>query len=605
MVMGKPPLLSLRDIAVGYGGSPLFTGAELHLARGDRACLIGRNGSGKSTLMRIAAGALESDAGTIYREPGLAVGWLEQEPRFAAGETVIDYIAGGGAPAHAVKAALSEFTLDPVQELGSLSGGEGRRAALARVFAGAPDLLLLDEPTNHLDLAAIEALERRLIDFRGALLVISHDRKFLANVTNRMFWLERGRLRTADRGFSHFDDWREETLHAEQRALEKLDAKLASEAHWLLHGVTARRKRNQGRMERLEQMRAQRATLIGGRGKLRMQSEEGDIRSKLVIEAERIGMSFARDGDVREVLRDFSTMIVRGDKIGIVGPNGAGKTTLLKLLIGALPPVRGRVSIAKHLALSYFDQRREQLDSSKTMRDILCPQGGDTVLVAGRSRNLRGYLKDFLFDPRQADSSIGLLSGGERNRLLLAKALAVRADLLVLDEPTNDLDTDTLDLLADILAEYSGTLLMVSHDRDFLDRTVMSTILVPGDATATEYAGGYSDAIQQRAGTARPLAKRARTADPMPESRSTPRIRRLSYNEQRELDLLPERIAALEREIAELEHSMGDRDLFTRDPELFRRSATRLERARPELEQAEHRWLELEDRRTAESGTGS
>jgi ATP-binding cassette subfamily F protein uup len=599
--MAPPPILSLRDISAGFAGPPLFTGAELHLARGDRACLIGRNGSGKSTLMRIAAGALESDAGVIYREPGMRVGWLEQEPRFTAGQTVFEHVVAGGAAAHEARAAIAEFALDPSQSLEALSGGESRRAALARVFAAAPDLLLLDEPTNHLDIAAIQSLEQRLLAFRGALLVISHDRKFLANITNRMFWLERGRLRAAERGFAAFDEWREETLHEEERALARLDSKLASETHWLLHGITARRKRNQGRMQRLEQMRAQRAALIGGRGRMRMQSEESEARSKLVIEAEHIAMSYTRDGAALEVLRDFSTLIVRGDKIGLVGPNGAGKTTLIKLLIGELAPLRGRVTLAQHLALSYFDQRREALAPDKTLRHVLSPQGSDTVLVAGRPRNLRGYLKDFLFDPRLADAPVGLLSGGERNRLLLAKALAARADLLVLDEPTNDLDTDTLDLLADILADYAGTLLMVSHDRDFLDRTVMSTILMPGDGSATEYAGGYSDAVRQRGGGDRPAsaANRKGRAAAAEQRAAAPRARRLSYNEQRELEGLPARIAALEQEIAGLEEALADRDLFTRDSQEFRRAAERLERARPELEEAEHRWLELEEQRSA------
>jgi ATP-binding cassette subfamily F protein uup len=601
--MSGPPLLSLRNIAIGFGGPPLFAGLELHVARGDRAALVGRNGSGKSTLMKTMSGMLELDRGEIYREPGMTVGWLEQEPRFPPGQTVGDYVAAGKQPEHMVEAILAEVGLEAGRDLATLSGGEGRRAGLARVFAAPPDLLLLDEPTNHLDLAMIEWLEERLLAFRGALVVISHDRTFLANVTNRIFWLDRGKLRVAERGFAAFEDWREEVLAAEERALEKLDTKLAAEAHWLLHGITARRKRNQGRLARLEVMRAQRATLIGGRGKIKFDAREGESRSRLVIEATGIAKSVAPPGDggERVLIKDFSTLILRGDRVGIVGPNGAGKSTLIKMLIGELAPDQGRIQLAKQIALAYFDQRRQQLDPKTSLREVLCPQGGDTVFVQGRPRNVRGYLKDFLFDPRQTDSPSGTLSGGERNRLLLAKILATPADLLVLDEPTNDLDTDTLDLLEEILGDYAGTLLVVSHDRDFLDKTVSSVIVMPGDGTTTEYAGGYSEAMAQRqvAGnkpSPRAPAKPAREAEPDKPARAPAR---LSYKDQRELDLLPGRIAALEREIAELETLLADPGLYARDAALAERSMRRHAVAREELSALEHRWLELEERRAA------
>ena len=597
--MTEPPLLSLRDVTVGFGGPPLFSGIELHVARGERAALVGRNGSGKSTLMKTITGAIEKDGGAIYAEPGLRIAWLEQEPRFASGMTVADYVTAGTQPGHAVDAILAEVGLDAGRELVSLSGGEGRRAGLARVFAAPPDLLLLDEPTNHLDLAMIEWLEARLLAFGGALVVISHDRTFLANVTNRVFWMDRGKLRTSEQGFAHFEDWREEVLHAEEKALEKLDAKLAAEAHWLIYGITARRKRNQGRMERLEQMRAHRATLIGGRGKLKLEAKEGESRSRMVIDATGIGKSVAAEGGARVLLKDFSTLILRGDRVGIVGPNGAGKSTLIKLLIGELAPDQGRIQVAKHLQLAYFDQRRQQLDPTKTLREVLVPQGGDSVFVQGRPRHVRAYLKDFLFDPRQADSPSGTLSGGERNRLLLAKILATPADLLVLDEPTNDLDTDTLDLLEELLGDYTGTLLVVSHDRDFLDKTVSSVVFMPGDGTVTEYAGGFSDAMAQRRGTPakvkpKPAAPREAAPEPAKPARAPAR---LSYKDQRELDLLPERITALENEIAALEGELADADLYARDAALAERTMRRHGEAKAELAAAEDRWLALEDER--------
>jgi ATP-binding cassette subfamily F protein uup len=601
--MSAPPLLSLRDVTVGFGGAPLFSNIELHVARGERVALVGRNGSGKSTLMKTITGAVEPDGGEIYAEPGIRIGWLEQEPRFAPRITVGEYVAAGAEAGHAADAMLAEMRLPADRELATLSGGEGRRAGLARVFASPPDLLLLDEPTNHLDLAMIEWLEAKLVAFKGALIVISHDRTFLSNVTNRVFWMDRGRLRASERGFATFEDWREEVLHAEAKALEKLDVKLAAEAHWLIHGVTARRKRNQGRMERLEQMRAVRATLIGGRGKIKLEAKEGESKSRMVVDATGIGKSVpAADGGARVLLKDFSTLIVRGDRVGVVGPNGAGKSTLIRILIGELAPDQGRIQVAKHLELAYFDQRRQQLDPKKTLREVLVPQGGDSVFVQGRPRHVRAYLKDFLFDPRQADSPTGTLSGGERNRLLLAKILATPADLLVLDEPTNDLDTDTLDLLEEVLGDFSGTLLVVSHDRDFLDKTVSSVIVMPGDGTATEYAGGFTDAMAQRKGAApKAQAKRApaRAVAQAEAARPARAQMRLSYKDQRELDLLPERIAALENEIAALEATLADAGLYASDAALAERTMRRHGEAKAELAAAEDRWLALEAQRDA------
>ncbi len=602
--MSSPPLLSLRGAAIGFGGEPLFADVDLHLGRGERACLIGRNGCGKSTLMKLIVGDLELDAGERYAEPGLRIAYLAQEPAFPEGQTVAEFVAAGKHPDHMVEAILSRLDLDGGRRLDSLSGGERRRAGLAQVFTDPPDLLLLDEPTNHLDIATIQWLEDALQAFPGAALIVSHDRAFLARATNRIFWLDRGVLRTSDQGFASFDDWSEAVIEAEANEAARLDSKLADEKRWLLRGITARRKRNQGRLRRLEDMRAARAALLQDTGRIRAKIDDGEIRSRLVIEAKQIGKGFETDTGRRELVGDFSTRILRGDRIGIIGPNGAGKTTLLSMLIGNLAPDHGSVRIGKALRVSYFDQHREVLKRDATLKNTLCEGGGDTVVVSGHQRNVRAYLKDWLFDPRQAESPVASLSGGERNRLLLAKMLTLPSDLLVLDEPTNDLDMETLDLLQDILADYAGTLIVVSHDRDFLDRCVTSTIVLEGDGVVREYAGGYADYLRQRkAAPKKPrmvaedkgVPKRDATAERPPER---PRQRsRLSYKDQRELDGLPDRIAGLEAEIANLERELADADLYARDPDRFAAAAKRLDQARDDLAAAEERWLELETER--------
>ena len=605
--MAQPPLISLRDARVTFGGDPLFDGVELHLARGERAALVGRNGSGKSTLMKNIVGALELDGGERYAEPGVEIAWLEQDPVYEEGQTVFDFIALSGGEAHEVEAAITRMNLDGARDCTSLSGGEKRRTALARTFIRPPDVLLLDEPTNHLDLSTIEWLERTLNEFKGALLVVSHDRTFLTNVTNRIFWLERGSLRSADRGFAHFDDWVQETLEAEQAAARKLDAKLLDEARWLLRGVTARRRRNQGRLRKLEAMREQRAALLQTTGRVKAKIEDGEIRSKLVIEAKAIAKRFGPAGpqtvegeDGLIVVENFSTRVLRGDRIGILGPNGAGKTTLLRLLIGDMKPDQGHVRVGKQLRRAYFDQQRAQLDPKATLQSTLCGPGTDMVNVLGHLRHVRAYLKDFLFDPKKADQTVGSLSGGERNRLLLAQILSRPSDLLILDEPTNDLDMDTLDLLLDLLSDYKGTLLLVSHDRDFLDKTVSSTIAMEGNGRAVEYPGGYRDYLVQRkrppgAAPKPKPAPAARQAAKNPNASGQSRQRtQLSYKDQRELDGLPDAIAALEAEIGALETELADPTLFERDGGAFNDKATRLEHARVELDESESRWLELE-----------
>ena len=616
--MAPPPLLSLRDAAIGFGGPPLFAGLTLHIAKGDIACLVGRNGCGKSTLMKLIAGELELDAGERYAEPGLTVAYLAQEPAMTAGTCVFDWVSADIAsgrpqathPHHAVEAALSLFELDGRCDIASLSGGEQRRAALAQVFVVPPDLLLLDEPTNHLDIATIQWLEGAMQSFRGAALAVSHDRTFLANVTNSILWLEKGRLRQTGQGFGAFDDWCEQVLDKEAREAKRLDSRLKDEARWLLRGVTARRRRNQGRLRKLEEMRAARAALLADTGRIRAKIDDGEVRSKLVIEARDIAKRFGADGinsggaDSRTIVEGFSTRILRGDRIGIIGPNGAGKTTLLKMLIGELTPDSGHVRVGKALTLAYFDQQRSLLDPSATLKSTLCESGGDLVRVGGSTRHVRGYLKDWLFDPREAEARVATLSGGQGNRLMLAKVLATPSDLLILDEPTNDLDMDTLDLLQGLLADYSGTLIVVSHDRDFLDKTVSSTIVLEGDGRVKEYAGGYADYLIQRpndpAGAAvRPARKgdnRAAPEAPKTPARARPATR-LSYKDRRALDLLPGEMSALEQEIAALEAELSDRRLYGADPTRFAQAAARLEAARAELSAAEDRWLILETRR--------
>jgi ATP-binding cassette subfamily F protein uup len=604
--MVPPPLLTLADIRLRIGDRVLFDGIDLRLGTGDRACLVSRNGSGKTTLLRLLAGEIEPDSGEVFHQPGIRIAHLPQEPVFPSDATVIDHVMASGRPRHESEAALQQVDLDPDRPLHSLSGGEGRRAGLARVLAGAPDILMLDEPTNHLDLTTIEWLERTLREFPGALLVVSHDRTFLKAVSNRTLWLERRHLRRLDRGYAAFDDWQEEVFAAEEKAAEKLDQKLAAEARWLHRGVTARRRRNQGRLRRLEELRSVRATMLGDKARAKITAEDGDLKSRLVVDAKDLTKAFDGPDGPHIVIDRFSMRILRGDRIGILGPNGAGKTTLLRLLCGDLEPDRGRLRLAKNLSIAYFDQHRAKLDRDESLWQTLCPGGGDTVWVHGHPRHVVAYLKDFLFDPKQVHSPVGSLSGGERNRLLLAKILARPSELLVLDEPTNDLDMDTLDRLEDMLSEYPGTLLLVSHDRDFLDRIVTGTIAVEGDGRAIEYAGGYTDYLVQRGERRRPTPAAPRTKEmPAPDSaRGARRSAKMSYKDERELALLPDRIDALTAEIDDLEATLGDPTLFGRDREAFDRATMRLERARTELVQAEERWLELESLRESLARTG-
>jgi ABC transport system ATP-binding/permease protein len=585
----SPPIAMLREARLTFGGRPLFSDIGLAVARGERVALVGANGSGKSTILRVLAGIMELDGGTRFVQPGLSVGVLAQEPDFSGFASLADFVAADGAPAHRVAALLDRLGLDRVRDPEGLSGGESRRAALARSLAGDPDLLLLDEPTNHLDLPTIEWLEELLLGFSGAIMFVSHDRAFLTRLSTKVLWLDRGRLHELDAGFAEFDRWSKELIEHEEREADRLDKRIATETYWYLRGVTARRSRNEGRRRRLQALRAERARRIVRPGRALLASEAAPVGGQLVIEAEDVSKRF---GD-RVLLDDFSTRILRGDRIGIVGANGVGKTTLLKILLGELPPDSGRLRHGTNLIPGYLDQRRAPLQEDATLWQTLAPEGGDSIMVRGVQKHVVGYLREFLFDERQALMPVSRLSGGERARLLLARLFASASNLLVLDEPTNDLDLDTLDLLEEVLADYDGTVLLVSHDRDFLDRLVSSVIVMAGDGSAIEHAGGYSDL--PRLAPAKPAAtKPAAKLQPRPARRTTAR---LGFNEQRELASLPTEIERLLAEIAKAEAELAAP--AQRDRNAIAGIAERLAAARDRLGAAEERWLELEARREA------
>ncbi len=582
------PILSYEGLALVQGTGWLFQDLDIYVGARDRLALIGRNGAGKTTLLKLLAGRIEPDKGKRTIVPGTHVVLLEQEPDFTGYATLMDYAIGGANPPaeHEVAAIADQLGIDMAREAASASGGERRRAAIARALAQNPDVLLLDEPTNHLDLAAIDWLEGWLSRFSGAFVAISHDRTFLTRLTRQTLWLDRGGIRRKEIGFGGFDAWMEAVYAEETRAAEKLDAKLKLEAHWLQRGVTARRRRNQGRLEKLMEMRATRAAMIGGPGVAKLGLANDDVRSKSVIVADHISKRF---GD-RTIIKDFDFRVQRGDRIGIVGANGAGKSTLLKLLTGEIEPDEGKVTLAPTLDGIVIDQQRSLLSPEKTVRDILA-DGGDWVEVRGVKKHVQGYLKDFLFDPSVAEASVAALSGGERSRLLLAREFARESNLLVLDEPTNDLDLETLDLLQEVIADYAGTVLLVSHDRDFLDRTVTVTLGLDGSGKVDIVAGGYADweAKRSKPASAKAKAAGADTAPPPP-----PQARRkLSYKDQRDYDLLPGRIEEIEKEMAGIETELSDGSLFTRDNARFGALTAKLDALRAEKAAAEDRWLAL------------
>ena len=604
-----PPILSYEDLGLIQGEGWLFRNLDIFVGPRDRLALIGRNGAGKTTLLKCLAGLIDTDEGTRKIVPGTKVVLLEQDPVMTGHATLEEWVlAGDDAPAaHEAAAIAHQIGIDLARDVETASGGERRRAAIVRALAQQPDVLLLDEPTNHLDLGAIDWLEDWLQRFKGAFIVISHDRTFLNRLTRSCLWLDRGRMRRAEIGFGGFEAWTEAVYAEEQRVAEKLDAKLAIELHWLQRGVTARRRRNQGRLAKLNEMRAQRAAMLGPAGGAKLGLAKDDVKTKTVIDAEQVSKSFAD----RPIIRDFTLRIQRGDRIGLVGANGTGKTTLLKLLTGELKPDGGRVTQAKTLSGIVIDQQRKLMAPDKRVRDVLA-EGGDWIEVRGAKKHIKGYLKEFLFDPSLTEAPVGSLSGGERSRLLLAREFARASNLLVLDEPTNDLDLETLDLLQEVIADYDGTVLIVSHDRDFLDKTVTVTLGLDGSGKVDIVAGGYEDWVRKRYQAQRKApprhgegdrAKRggggvAPGSEPPPSglrpATSPPAGRiKLSYKDQRDLDRLPGEIERLEAAIAADEESLHDPDLFTRDPGRFAELTERIARHRAEVEAAELRWLEV------------
>ena len=591
------PLLHLQNIALTLGGAPLLSGAELAVEPGDRLCLVGRNGSGKSTLLKIAAGLLESDGGTRFFQPGATIRYLPQEPDFEGFATTLAYAEAGLGPTddpHRARYLLERLGLTGEEDPAKLSGGEARRAALARTLAPDPDILLLDEPTNHLDLPAIEWLEEELAAVRGALVLISHDRRFLQDLTRSTVWLDRGVTRRLDRGFGDFEAWRDKVLEEEEAAAHKLDRKIVAEEHWVRYGVSGRRKRNMRRMANLSELRRTRREARRAEGTVQLQASEAQLSGRLVIDAEGLAKSFGE----RAIVKNLSLRVLRGDRLGLVGANGAGKTTLINLLTGKLEPDAGRVRLGANVEMAALDQSRAALDPDDTLANFLTGGGGDWIEVAGRKKHIVGYMQDFLFRPEQARTPVSRLSGGERARLMLARALALPSNFLVLDEPTNDLDLETLDLVEEMLADYPGTVLVVSHDRDFLDRVATSVLVAEGEGNWTEYAGGYTDMVAQRgAGVGARVVERSLEAKPKTEPKARPEAkqkRKLSFNEKHALETLPVEMDRLRALRDKAQGILADPDLFSRAPKKFEQASAALTRIDADLAAAEDRWLELE-----------
>ncbi|TNF64471.1 MAG: ABC transporter ATP-binding protein [Rhodobacteraceae bacterium] len=603
--MAQAPLLQLSGISLTFGGRPLFDGLDLAVHPGDRVALVGRNGSGKSTLMKVMAGLVEPDRGEVILPPGQSVGYMEQDPDMSGFATLGDFAMAGLEPGelYKVERAAEGLKFDPARPVATASGGERRRAALARLMAEAPDLMLLDEPTNHLDIEAIAWLEAELSQTRAGFVLISHDRAFLRALTRATLWIDRGQVRRQERGFAHFEEWRDKTWEDEDQARHKLDRKIKAEARWAVEGISARRKRNQGRVRALAALRAERANQIRRQGTAALSLEAGATSGRKVFEATGISKAY---GD-KVILRPFSLTITRGDRVAFVGPNGVGKTTLLKMLLGDVAPDTGGVTQGTGLQIAVFDQARAQLDPQASLWESLTGEPAmrvsgraDQVMVRGQPRHVVAYLKDFLFDEAQARAPVGSLSGGEKARLLLARLMAQDSNVLVLDEPTNDLDVETLDLLQDLLGDYDGTVLLVSHDRDFLDRVAATTVAMEGDGRAVVYAGGWSDYQAQKALTAQgekpketnAQAPKVKAAEPRPRESAA----RLSFTEKHRLEALPAEIARLEAEIAKLSELLSDPDLFTREPVKFRKATEALTQRQDKLSAAEEEWLALEEK---------
>lgn len=613
--MARRLLISLEEAALTFGGKPLFEGLSLYINEGDKICLVGKNGAGKTTLMRLIKGELELDGGKRFVLPNVTIGYLEQKFEYNPKHTVREYILSGlrqdqytEEKSHLADIMAAPLEIDVDAIMGTLSGGQMRRAALARALLEEPDLLMLDEPTNHLDLRAIEWLEQYLAGYRGALICVSHDRAFLNNISQKVFWIDRGIIRTCPKSYKDFDEWAETILEQEARELQNMQKKLEAEVDWTQGGVTGRRKRNVRRMRELhrlrDKIRSDRAAYDKATAKVQIDALNVVQASKRMIEFKHVNKLFTRgDGRKRPILQDFNLTILRGDRIGILGHNGSGKSTFLKLLVGELEPDSGLIKRGKTLDISYFDQNRTELNQDETLWRTLCPEGGDYVFLGSgtdkRPRHVCGYLKDFLFDPKLARDRVSTLSGGQQNRLMLAKLLASPGNLLILDEPTNDLDMDTLDILQEILADYPGTLIIVSHDRDFLDRTVTEVIAFEGDGKVETYIGGYTDYLEAKMkAEGKMLAKK--TSAPASVKLEEVRVEKekMPNKLKYELEKLPEKIKNLGEEIIELNALLSDPKLYTEQPEVFDKSSRRLGRAQAELENAETRWLELDEMRS-------
>ncbi len=601
--MAGPPIVVLRSVMLTLGATPLFTGVDLSLARGERMALVGRNGAGKSTLMRILGRAIEPDAGEIFVQPGIVARHLLQEPDFSGFATALDYVSEGIDPdmMYRAESELGSWGVPLDLPLKTASGGQGRRIALAHAFAHDPDILLLDEPTNHLDVPAIELLEEELKTFRGALLVVSHDRRFLENISTSVAWLRQGVVRQMDKGYVDFEEWVETVEADEEKALDKLNVQLKAEERWMARGVTARRKRNMGRVRKLHEMRSEksekRSALNQASSTANLTIDSGTQSGRLVIEAKGLSKTFQTSDGPLPIVNNLSLRVMRGDRLGMVGSNGAGKTTLIKLLLGQLTPDTGSVRLAKTLDIAYLDQTRASLTPTDTLWNTLAPLGGDQILVRGYPKHVAAYAKDFLFESRQLHQPVGALSGGERNRLTLALALAKPSNLLVLDEPTNDLDIETLDLLEDMLSEFDGTLLLVSHDRAFIDNVVTSILTPEGNGDWLETPGGYSDYVSQRRQTEKAAGRTSRSVE-TPAAPKAPAVK-LTYKDQRRLEELNKLMPERQREIVDLEDAMADSALFEKDPKGFHARANRVAAARIELVRYEEEWLVLEEKREA------
>ncbi|NOD46522.1 MULTISPECIES: ABC-F family ATP-binding cassette domain-containing protein [unclassified Ruegeria] len=598
--MARIPLLQMSGISLTFGGDPVFSDLDLVVQPGDRVALVGRNGSGKSTLMKVMAGLVEADQGEIVVPPGKSVGYMEQDPTMEGFATLGDYASSGLelGELYKVERAGEGLKFDPSRPVETASGGERRRAALAKLMAEAPDLMLLDEPTNHLDIEAIAWLERELGATRAAFVLISHDRAFLRALTRATLWIDRGAVRRREQGFDAFEAWRDKVWEEEDQQRHKLNRLIKSEAKWAVEGISARRKRNQGRVRALKALRAEKAAQIKRQGSAAMTLEAGPKSGRKVIEAKGLFKGF----DDKQIVRSFDLLVQRGDRVAFVGPNGVGKTTLLKMLLGQVQPDEGTVSLGTNLEIAVFDQTRAQLDPEMSLWDSLTGDPemrvsgkADQVMVGGQPKHVVGYLKEFLFDERQARAAVKSLSGGEKARLLLAKLMAKSSNLLVLDEPTNDLDVETLDLLQELLDDYDGTVLLVSHDRDFLDRVATTTIAMEGNGRATVYAGGWSDYSAQRGDVVGKKEEKAKASKPKVKQEAKPKSG-LSFSEKHRLDKLPDEIARLEAEIAKLEELMSDPELFSREPVKFQKATEALVERQEKLSAAEEEWLMLEEK---------